>query len=120
MSQPPLLSNYIGGRWVSSTGTEQLDVFNPATGQVIARTPLSTRKDVDCAVQAGLDADAARRVVRGDDYAAEVRTAVAHWQRLGIHAVPSVVIDERHLIQGGQPPEVFEQALRQLAAGADD
>jgi predicted DsbA family dithiol-disulfide isomerase len=32
--------------------------------------------------------------------------------------VPSVVIDERHLIQGGQPPEVFEQALRQLAAEA--
>jgi predicted DsbA family dithiol-disulfide isomerase len=32
--------------------------------------------------------------------------------------VPSVVIDERHLIQGGQPPEVFERALRQLAAAA--
>jgi predicted DsbA family dithiol-disulfide isomerase len=27
-----------------------------------------------------------------------------------------VVIDGRHLIQGGQPPEVFERALRQLAA----
>jgi predicted DsbA family dithiol-disulfide isomerase len=73
---------------------------------------------VDCAVQAGLDGDEARRIVRGGDYASEVRAAVAHWQQLGIHAVPSVVIDERHLIQGGQPPEVFEQALRQLAAEA--
>jgi predicted DsbA family dithiol-disulfide isomerase len=36
----------------------------------------------------------------------------------GIHAVPAVIIDDRHLIQGGQPPEVFEQALRQLAATA--
>jgi predicted DsbA family dithiol-disulfide isomerase len=33
---------------------------------------------------------------------------------MGISAVPSVVIDDKHLIQGGQPPEVFEQALRQL------
>jgi predicted DsbA family dithiol-disulfide isomerase len=29
-----------------------------------------------------------------------------------------VIVDDRHLIQGGQPPEVFEQALRQIAAGA--
>jgi predicted DsbA family dithiol-disulfide isomerase len=32
--------------------------------------------------------------------------------------VPSVVVNDRHLIQGGQPPEVFEQALRQIAAEA--
>jgi predicted DsbA family dithiol-disulfide isomerase len=36
--------------------------------------------------------------------------------QLGIHSVPSVIIDGQHLIQGGQPPEVFEQALRQLAS----
>jgi predicted DsbA family dithiol-disulfide isomerase len=29
--------------------------------------------------------------------------------------VPAIVINERHLISGGQPPEVFEQALRQLS-----
>ncbi|MBN8508976.1 MAG: DsbA family oxidoreductase [Burkholderiales bacterium] len=81
------------------------------------RNPGDEQVLVDCAVQAGLDGEAARGVVRGDDYTAEVRAAEAHWQRLGIHAVPSVVIDDRHLIQGGQPPEVFEQALRQLAAG---
>ena len=39
------------------------------------------------------------------------------WLEQGIHVVPAVVIDERHLIQGGQPVEVFERALRQLAAG---
>ena len=39
-----------------------------------------------------------------------------HFQGLGIHAVPSVIINNRHLIQGGQPPEYFEQALRQVAA----
>jgi predicted DsbA family dithiol-disulfide isomerase len=84
------------------------------------RNPGDEQVLVDCALQAGLDGEAARRVVRGDDYAAEVRAAEAHWQRLGIQAVPSVVIDGRHLIQGGQPPEAFEQALRQLASGTAD
>jgi predicted DsbA family dithiol-disulfide isomerase len=80
------------------------------------RNPGDEQVLVDCAVQAGLDGEQARRIVRGGDHGAEVRAAETRWQRLGIHAVPSVVIDERHLIQGGQPPEVFEQALRQLAA----
>ena len=40
------------------------------------------------------------------------------WQERGINGVPAVVIDGKHLISGGQPPEVFEQALRQIAAGA--
>ena len=39
-----------------------------------------------------------------------------HFQQLGIHAVPAVIINDKHLIQGGQPPELFEQALRQVAA----
>lgn len=52
MAQPQILPNFIGGKWTPSSATEQLDVCNPATGEVIARTPLSTRKDVDCAVQA--------------------------------------------------------------------
>jgi predicted DsbA family dithiol-disulfide isomerase len=30
--------------------------------------------------------------------------------------VPAIIIDDKHLIQGGQPPEMFEQALRQIAA----
>ncbi len=63
---------------------------------------------------AGLDVDAARQVLAGDDYAAEVRQAEAFWQQAGISSVPAVVINDRHLISGGQPPEVFEQALRQI------
>lgn len=70
------------------------------------------------AAEAGLPADDAARVV--DDpgrYAAEVRERERYWQHLGIHSVPAIVIDGRHLISGGQPPEVFEQALRKIAAG---
>ena len=34
----------------------------------------------------------------------------------GIHSVPAIIINDRHLISGGQPAEVFEQALRKIAA----
>ncbi len=64
----------------------------------------------------GLDEAGARAVLDSDDYAAEVRRAERFYQAQGIHSVPAVIINERHLISGGQPPEVFEQALRQIAA----
>ena len=67
--------------------------------------------------EAGLDAAAAAEVLASGRYADEVRASERHWQQLGIQAVPSVVIDGQHLIQGGQPPEVFEKALRQIAGG---
>lgn len=67
------------------------------------------------AASVGLDAERARTIVTSDAYAAEVRAAEEQWQRAGIHSVPAVVINQRHLISGGQPPEVFEQALRQIA-----
>ena len=69
------------------------------------------------ASEVGLDPVAAREVLASGRYTDEVRAAERHWQQLGIQAVPSVVIDGRHLIQGGQPAEAFEQALRQIAAG---
>ena len=45
-----------------------------------------------------------------------MRAAERQWLELGIHSVPAVIVNDRHLISGGQPPEVFEQALRQIAA----
>jgi predicted DsbA family dithiol-disulfide isomerase len=68
--------------------------------------------------EAGLDREAAAEVLSSGRYADEVRQAEAFYQQHGIHAVPSVIVNDRHLIQGGQPPEVFAQALRQIAAQA--
>ncbi|MFL6695132.1 MAG: DsbA family protein, partial [Ramlibacter sp.] len=68
--------------------------------------------------EAGLDVERARAILQGDTYAAEVRQQEAFYTSHGIHAVPSVIVNDRHLIQGGQPPEVFAQALRQIAAEA--
>jgi malonate-semialdehyde dehydrogenase (acetylating) / methylmalonate-semialdehyde dehydrogenase len=47
-----VVSNYIDGAWIASSATELLDVYNPARGAIIARTPLSTASDVDLAVAA--------------------------------------------------------------------
>src|SRR5690242_4606525 len=47
-----VLQNHVGGRWVTPEAREHADVYNPATGRVIARAPLSTRADLDAAVQA--------------------------------------------------------------------
>ena len=52
MAETATLSNFIGGRWTPSSATAHLDVYNPARGVVIARTPLSTAADVDAAVKA--------------------------------------------------------------------
>lgn len=64
---------------------------------------------------AGLDRQGAQAVLSSDSYAREVREEEGFYTQQGIHAVPSVIVNDRHLIQGGQPPEVFEQALRQIA-----
>lgn len=66
----------------------------------------------------GLDHARAAQVLEGDAFAAEVRAAERQWQDAGIHSVPALVVDGRHLIQGAQKPEVFEQVLRRLAAQA--
>jgi predicted DsbA family dithiol-disulfide isomerase len=64
----------------------------------------------------GLDEERAREILNSDTYGAEVRQAEQHYQQQGIQAVPSVIIDNKYLIQGGQPVEAFEQALQQIAA----
>jgi malonate-semialdehyde dehydrogenase (acetylating) / methylmalonate-semialdehyde dehydrogenase len=55
-TQIPDLQNYVGGNWHRSSATEYVDVLNPATAEILARTPLSTNADVDAAVQAAADA----------------------------------------------------------------
>lgn len=83
-----------------------------------ARNPGAREVLLELAAEVGLDATAAAEVLDSGRYADVVREREQFWQRAGIHSVPSIVVDGRHLIQGGQPPEVFEQALRQIAAQA--
>lgn len=80
-----------------------------------ARNPSDPAVLADVAASVGLDRKEAEEVIASGRYADEVREAERHFQQLGISAVPSVIVNNRHLIQGGQPPEVFAQALRQIA-----
>lgn len=66
----------------------------------------------------GLDAARAKEILSSSEYAEEVRERERFYQAHGIHAVPAVIVNDRHLIQGGQLAEVFEQALREIAAAA--
>ena len=80
---------------------------SPGSHEVLARL----------AGDVGLNADRAREILASDVYAAEVREREQFYTLQGIRSVPAVIINDKHLISGGQPVEVFENALRQIAAG---
>ena len=71
----------------------------------------------EVAAGVGMDAARAREVLASGAFANEVREAEEFFRRNGINSVPAVIIEKKHLVSGGQPPEVFERALREIAAG---
>lgn len=81
---------------------------NPGSHEVLRRL----------AGEVGLDAERARAVLDSGQCADEVRSKARQWQRHGIRSVPATIVDGRLLIQGGQPVEVFEDALRRIAAAS--
>ena len=72
----------------------------------------------DIAQKSGLDRRKADEILAGDSYADEVRTQERFYQEQGISAVPAIIINDKYLISGGQPVDVFERALREIAAAA--
>ena len=73
---------------------------------------------MELAVEAGLDADEARAVLADEDaYADEVRADEREAAELGATGVPFFVLDRRYGVSGGQPAEVFTQALEQAWQG---
>jgi predicted DsbA family dithiol-disulfide isomerase len=84
------------------------------------RNPSDREVLVDVAKQAGLDPARALEILESNLYADEVREREQFYGQRGISAVPSVIINDKYLIQGGQPVEAFEQALRKLAAEQKD
>jgi predicted DsbA family dithiol-disulfide isomerase len=72
---------------------------------------------VNAAKTVGLDVREARQVLVSGQFTDEVRREEEIWRNRGINAVPSIIFNQRWMIQGGQPPQVFEQAIRQIVAG---
>ncbi len=106
--------------WAGVAGTERAQhALKKALLQAYhgeGRNPASHEVLLELSTAVGLDPARAREVLQGTEYTDEVREAERFWQEAGIDGVPAVVINRRHVVQGGQPPEVFAQALRQIAA----
>jgi predicted DsbA family dithiol-disulfide isomerase len=71
---------------------------------------------VERAAQVGLDAARARSILESREFEAEVRDRERFWVERGVRGVPFVVVNDAYAIEGAQPPEAFEQALRQIAS----
>ncbi len=85
--------------------THFTDGQSPASHEVLLRV----------AGEVGLDTQVAKEVLASNLYADEVREREQFYLNQGIHSVPAVIINDKHLISGGQPVQVFENALRQIA-----
>jgi predicted DsbA family dithiol-disulfide isomerase len=80
------------------------------------RNPSDPEVLVQVAASVGLDANRARSILASDEFAQEVRAREQLYLQSGIHAVPAVILNDKYLVQGGQPVEAFERALAQVAA----
>jgi len=93
-----------------------------ALKQALLRAYFSDGEDVSAhdtlarlAQAVGLEGQRVREVLASDEYAADVRAQERYYTDAGVHAVPAVILNGRHLVSGGQPVEVFAAALRQVA-----
>jgi predicted DsbA family dithiol-disulfide isomerase len=106
--------------WAGVTGPEgsQHALKRALLASYQGRAEAVESNDVLLAVVAsvGLDVAEAQNILSSDTYSQEVREIEQFYQQAGIHSVPAVIINDKHLISGGQPAAVFEQALRQIAA----
>jgi predicted DsbA family dithiol-disulfide isomerase len=72
------------------------------------------RNLLDAVVRAGLDSVRANQVLDNNEFAQDVRQEERRYHNLGIHSVPTIILNEQYLIQGAQPPESFVGAFEQL------
>src|SRR5437588_6486262 len=73
------IQNYIGGRWIAYDGDTE-PVYNPATGEIVGRAPLSTAREVDAAVAAA-------------------QAIFPAWSNLAVGARTDILFRFRHLIE---------------------
>jgi predicted DsbA family dithiol-disulfide isomerase len=69
---------------------------------------------LDAVKRVGLDSARAKQILAGDEFTEEVRDEEATYTNLGIHSVPSIILNDRYLLQGAQPREAFVEAFGQL------
>src|SRR5271155_2898530 len=111
LTAAPELQNYVNGSWQPSSATEFVDVINPATMELLARTPISTSADVDAAVQAAADAFPAwRRTPPGEriQYLFKLKTLLEEH------------IDELATITTRENGKTFSEAKAEMRRGIEN
>ncbi|MFT6268654.1 MAG: putative DsbA family dithiol-disulfide isomerase [Alphaproteobacteria bacterium] len=102
--------------WAKETGSQTalklafFDLYFKHSGN-----PSDHKQMLEVIESIGLDAKQAKEILASDKYAIEVRQEQQHYQSQGISSVPAVIINNKHLISGGQPSEVFKNALLQIS-----
>lgn len=105
--------------WARTAGTEKQRALQHALFTAYfteGRDPSDRGVLLDLAGRVGLDAARAREILDSTEYTSEVRAHERLAHDRGIHAVPAVIVNDRYLIEGGQPVPVFENALKRIAA----
>jgi predicted DsbA family dithiol-disulfide isomerase len=62
----------------------------------------------------GLDVERAQAILASDEFKQQVRDEQTQMHQLGISSVPTFIINQKYAINGGQPADVFKQALQQI------
>lgn len=63
----------------------------------------------------GLNGARAREILAGDEFAGHVRQSQSHQRGRGVQSVPTIIVNGEYVINGGQPPAIFEKAFRHIA-----
>jgi len=77
--------------------------------------PSDHQKLLEVSQSVGLDKVKAQKILESNKYEQEVRELQRHYQSVGISSVPAVIVNNKHLISGAQPADLFEQAMRKIA-----
>lgn len=80
--------------------------------------PSDHQQLLDLVEQVGLDRALASEVLSSNQYESDVRQIQQRYQQAGVQSVPAVIVNNKHLISGGQPADVFAQALTEIAKQA--
>ncbi len=75
-----------------------------------------TENLIDAVRRAGLDGERARQILSTNEFELDVRERQRQYTDMGISSVPSIILNGKYLLQGAQPAEQFERAIRQVAA----
>ena len=105
--------------WAETQGSAEQQALKEALFAAYftqGRNPSDREVLIELAGRAGLDVERARAILAADEYAEEVRAREQLYLRNGIHAVPAVILNDKYLIQGGQPVDAFERALTRVVA----